>query len=262
MKFLKDDSRTAEALAEWAGGDDLMVASFHFWRAGSDLQRSQPGLFRSLLYEILKRYPDLGPLLFPRQYEPRASWDGFPAFTELKKAFRQLATQNMVKIVFFIDGLDEYEGTDACMSELADLFVEAVSSANIKAVLSSRPLDPFEAAFEKVSKMRLHELTRDDIIFYVEDKLRQHRRMDALTKHDVFVSRLLVDSIVISASGVFLWVALVVRSLLEGLRKHDTISMLQDRLDKLPVNLQNLFEHMLRNIDPRYRAHSSQLLQL
>ena len=59
MKFLLNHTETAESLKSWAGPKELVTASFFFWNAGPSIQKSQEGLFRSLLYEILSQCPDL-----------------------------------------------------------------------------------------------------------------------------------------------------------------------------------------------------------
>ncbi|ORY15849.1 hypothetical protein BCR34DRAFT_598123 [Clohesyomyces aquaticus] len=76
------------------------------------------------------------------------SWaDTFPR--ALRYAFTTLTTQSEipVKITIIIDGLDEFEPTSASYTELADIFLTATRSANVKTVLSSRPLCAFEASF-------------------------------------------------------------------------------------------------------------------
>lgn len=59
-----------------------------------------------------------------------------------------------------------------------------------------------------------------------------------------------------------LWVVLVVKSLLEGLRDGDTFDELLDRTEKLPPDLKQLFSVMLQRVSPQYRASSSRLLEL
>jgi hypothetical protein len=68
MKYLHKDPKLGEALQVWAGGRRLLVLSFYFWAAGSDLQRSQESLFRSLLYQALAQEPSLAETLFPECY--------------------------------------------------------------------------------------------------------------------------------------------------------------------------------------------------
>lgn len=50
MKFLHRHWRLMEALKSWAGNCKLIVLRFYFWNSGTVLQKSQEGLFRSLLY--------------------------------------------------------------------------------------------------------------------------------------------------------------------------------------------------------------------
>jgi hypothetical protein len=72
----------------------------------------------------------------------------------------------------------------------------------------------------------------------------------------------LVKNVADKSSGVFLWVVLVVRSLIEGLRDGDRLSDLQARLDCLPAELENLFKRMLHDFNPRYFSHASALFQI
>lgn len=70
MKLLMDRPETVSCLETWAGTDHSLVRpSCFFWAAGSDLQRCQEGLLRTLLHTILKHRPDLTAQLFPERYE-------------------------------------------------------------------------------------------------------------------------------------------------------------------------------------------------
>ncbi|KAH7160737.1 hypothetical protein EDB81DRAFT_923865 [Dactylonectria macrodidyma] len=64
------------------------------------------------------------------------------------------------------------------------------------------------------------------------------------------------------AQGVFLWVYLVVRSLLRGLTNEDDMLDLNRRLLQIPVELEDIFRRMLDNIDPIYWQRAACLLQL
>jgi hypothetical protein len=72
----------------------------------------------------------------------------------------------------------------------------------------------------------------------------------------------LVIEIVTKASGVFLWVVLVVRDLLRGLRNRDDISDLQKRLKAVPSELEELYTHMLGHVDPLYQEQASRTFQI
>lgn len=60
MKFVSSHTLLDEQLRTWSHGSPLLRASFFFWRAGQDsLQRSQDGLLRSLLFQMLNRRREL-----------------------------------------------------------------------------------------------------------------------------------------------------------------------------------------------------------
>lgn len=59
--------------------------------------------------------------------------------------------------------------------------------------------------------------------------------------------------IVSRAQGVFLWVFLVVRSLVQGLTNADRITDLERRLRSLPTDLETYFRHMLDTIEDVYK---------
>jgi hypothetical protein len=72
----------------------------------------------------------------------------------------------------------------------------------------------------------------------------------------------LVDEIVTKASGVFLWVILVVRSLLGGLRNGDDVNDLRRRLRGLPTDRASLYEHMMIHVEHIYREQASRTFQI
>jgi hypothetical protein len=265
MKFLYQDARLHDALKLWAGNSQLITIHFYFWSAGSGLQKSQEGLFRAILYQVLEQEPSLGPVLFPEQYLPGAKWSQFPTFHDLQRALSRFRRSigSSQRVAMLIDGLDELDDAmNFTMTELAEKFLEMTRSPKIKALLSSRPLAPFEFTFRQQPKLRLHNLTHKDITTYVNDKLDAHPRIAVLSKDRHEGVKALIKDIVGSAAGVFLWVQLVVRSLLEGLQNYDRLEDLERRLKELPRDLEDLFRHMLRHIPAEYKAESSQIFQI
>ena len=75
-------------------------------------------------------------------------------------------------------------------------------------------------------------------------------------------SQSLVQEIVEKARGVFLWVVLVVRSLLTGLRNEDRVIDLRLRLRDFPETLEKYSSHMLDSIEPIYREHTAQTFSI
>ena len=105
----------------------------------------------------------------------------------------------------------------------------------------------YEHAFRYCPSLRLENLTVNDIRKYVSDKIEVRLRTTQLAWEDPALVAQLVGDIVKMSSGVFLWVSLAVRSLLTGLTNFDQISDLQQRLRELPLELDSLYNVMLRN---------------
>lgn len=72
----------------------------------------------------------------------------------------------------------------------------------------------------------------------------------------------LIADIVLKAEGVFLWVNLVIKSLLNGLQDRNTLSDLQRRVDLSSSRLRDLHARMLKSIDPLYHSESSRIFQI
>ncbi len=140
--------------------------------------------------------------------------------------------------------------------------MEAARNASVKALLSSRPIPACVHHFENCPQLRLQDLTRGDIHHYVSDCIGNHallKRME--TAHPGIAARL-VNQVTDRASGVFLWVILVVRSLRVGLQNYNTAAELMEDVDVLPPDLEKLYDHMLGSMSPRNRLLGSQFLQL
>ena len=263
MKFLSHHRLTSETLTHWSGTKQLVIASFYFWYAGTEFQKSQDGLLRSLLYEIFRQCPELMQIILPQHWDPQSpariashiTWTR----SELNAAFNRLAQHPESKSVFcfFIDGLDEFDGDH---SEIIALIQGFAKSENIKWCLSSRPWNVFKAAFGNGShpSLQLESLTKEDIILYVRDELEENEAFRNLKRQEGIACATLVDEIVDKAEGVFLWVFLVVRSLISGLQNADRIMDLQRRLRRFPSDLEGYFQHILNNIDDNYKQQTAQ----
>jgi hypothetical protein len=256
MKYICNQDRTRLNLQKWSYGSRLMIARFFFWTASkAELPKSQEGLLRSMLYQMLKQCPDLSPQTFPSQWNTWTSGDIVHdlKLTDLLAAFERISSnlvENKVKFCFFVDGLDEYEGKPNDIIPLIETFT---SSPNIKTCVSSRPWNEFEKAFGHTNSRKLYmeEFNRPDIERYVRDTLEKDVTYQKLQKTD-YSTPDLVKEVVDAASGVFLWVFLVVQSLLDGLTNGDRIIDLQRRLRLLPKTLKEYFKSIFSNIDDFY----------
>jgi NACHT domain len=265
MKFLGRHPATRHALKLWAGDKATVVASFYFWYAGTELQKSQQGLLQSLLYEVLGQCPDLIPLVLSERWKECSSTRSSPSHwtrAELLEAFAELEKQTLLstKFCFFVDGLDEYGGDH---QEIIKLLQGFTQSEHIKICISSRPWNAFLSAFGSGScpKLHLEDLTQDDIELYVRDKLEENHLIQKLSETESGQYADLVHEVVYKAKGVFLWVFLVITSLVQSLTNVDQVTDLQRRLHQLPSDLETYFEHILGQIDITYRKQTVRILR-
>jgi hypothetical protein len=268
MKFIYGNPNTMRLLSAWS--PSASKAGFFFWSSGSKEQRSHTGLLRSLIVEILRQHRTLIPIMFPSQWAQNYSQavnntnyfaEKIWSYVELLEIFQRVIDQDTVpvKLCLFIDGLDEYDDNKR---KIADFVIKLSHSPKIKLCVSSRPLLEFGDAFSSYPSLRLQDLTLGDIQDYVSDHLATNPRYKQLTYQEPLKAPALVQEIVHKADGVFLWVKLVVQSLLDGFGNRDTIADLNRRLSLLPLDLEDLYSHMLSCIPEFYMGHASRLFQI
>jgi len=105
-------------------------------------------------------------------------------------------------------------------------------------------------------------LTQDDIKHYVTSNFNKNPYFQRFALEQPAQAEAIVKAIVAKADGVFLWVVLVVVSLLEGLSNRDEVFYLQRRIDLLPRDLQSLFTAMLSKVPALYRRSTSEIFQI
>jgi hypothetical protein len=166
--------------------------------------------------------------------------------------------EDLGHVFLLIDGLDEYDGDPGDTVKL----LQSVISPMVKICLSSRPLQTFEDAFQKVKKLRLQCLTYRDIQLYVNENLLGSEKMKHLCDMEPIQGPKLVQEIVERADGVCLWVKLVVRSLLISLTNGDRLSYLRKRLEQIPSEIDSLYRYMLNKVDRIYFEEASRIFSV
>jgi hypothetical protein len=276
MKYLQRCRHMQTQLSSWAGSKRLVVAAYYFWLAGSDMQKSQEGLLRQLLFDILQSRPDWIPIILPERWEKltgdevlpievEQSLDFWP-LSDLREAFTKLEKHQAAKhegqtrICLFIDGLDEYSGEH---SGLVRLIRGLGKVTDIKLCVASRPWNCFEDAFGQnpEAKLYLEILTKDDISNYARDMILDCEALVHATQTPKMIIDDLVRDISRRAQGVFLWVYLVVRSLREGISNGDPASILRERLHEMPDDLGEFFQRIVTSVDKVYRRRMAHTFQ-
>jgi hypothetical protein len=270
MKVLSNHDKTQEQLTLWAGDKTLAFARFYFWKAGDNLQQSLQGLYRSLLFEVLRQCLEMIPLVFPSQ------WEQLQVSTGTSLADKTLFRPSHIKIAvtrliqhksfprhrfcFFIDGLDEYDGHPVDHRRLATSLQDWASENDVKICVSSWPHLEFHDVFlnSPDRRMNLHELTKHDIYLYSRRMIEEATGSDDIS--DDYQS--LIDKVVRRSDGVFLWAWLVVRTLMSGILRRDPIGTLLDSLETNPKRLNDLYVQLLDSLQPHDQKRGAQMLVL
>lgn len=245
------------------GPTQIVLASHFFWYAGSRLQKDSEGVLRSLLRQILKARPELIRVLFPWFPDHMSRTSTMPAalqLDELRQAFvllKEYMPDNL-QILLLVDGVDEFSGDYFELSR----FLLRVSCPAIKLLVSSRPIPECHQIFNKFPSLQLEHLTTNDIHSYIEAEFTSHPICKRMNLRDAKFSDELTKILIAKASGVFLWIVLVVRRMIMALANFDSKAQLLVLIDELPTDLEELYDHMFARMSHKYRQEGALLLQL
>ncbi|KAF4456275.1 P-loop containing nucleoside triphosphate hydrolase [Fusarium austroafricanum] len=278
MKYISTHEKMLTYLRRWADQSSLATAAFFFWRNGTRLEKSEEGLWRSLLYSALEQQTQLMPIVFPREWallyssacgEDSMSNSGLGVWQvrELRQAFRRLVTQNLMpsKLFILIDGLDEYQNHECGdnFTTIVEFITESVTiSANTKALISSRPLEAFDRSNLQPS-VTLHELNHGDIERYVRDAFEQDRPFQTDCATDNEMAETVIRYILNESKGVFLWAVLSTRAVKSKLAREITLSEIALNLpSELAPALGDLYRSIWEGMDGTAKTQASQILQI
>lgn len=263
MKFIARNPRTQKELSGWAGNRQLIFGQFYVWAAGKEAQRTLPGMLRSLLFQVLSQHPGLIEQLFPRQcsemrmfqFQSDPSVEKFQNFgsKQIQEAFDLLiktTDKSDRRVVFLVDGLDEFEGGDLDHEDIAAKLKSWTTGGEVKLLVSSRPWRPFLKMFTDHPTLHLHELNRADIRTYAIRKLEQDREIRQIgvdqmknTIEDI------VEELVGQAQGIFLWAHLVLDNVRQDIRRQYSVDLLKEKLREYPSDLDELYNALREPIE-------------
>ena len=267
MKYIRDDPRFRAHLQHWSHPLEPTFASCFFWNPGTQIQKSMIGLLQSLIHGILDQHRELMKAASPWRWlsyelgmSRLTSWTEIELLSALQTIIAE--SHDSARYFFLIDGLDEFEGNDTARVAVIDLLKSISRHLHVKVCLSSRPWPIYEDAFADSPSLPLQQLTYADIRNYVHTEFGGNSRYKRLEAGDKEGCSRLVLSIVDKAVGVFLWVILVVKSLLQGLRNEDDLDDLKRRLDLIPAELEDYFAQIIGTLDGFYLKQATRMFQI
>ncbi|KAJ5983604.1 hypothetical protein N7481_005703 [Penicillium waksmanii] len=214
---------------------NVLVASFFFNARGEYLERSILGMYRSLLFQLLKGYPSLQSVLDDSDVISH----GCTSLNVLKDLFSTaVLSLGERSLTCFVDALDECDEQQAVdMVQYFEDLAEQSTSENIlfKVCFSSRH-------YPYLTLKKGIRLTLEDQIGHSQDL--ETYVTGRLQIQDPVLKAELQTGLLDKASGVFMWVVLVVDILNKEERR--TGLYLRNRLDEIPSDLSDLFKDILR----------------
>lgn len=222
-----------------------IIVSFFFNARGDQLEQSVEGMYRHLLWQLLKTIPRLQSIL--KLPDSVASFQNGWPIAKLKSLFQEaILSLGKDRVTCFIDALDE------CPEDQVRDLIEFVEE--IGGLATSEAID-FHVCFSSryypnIDIAKCQHLTLDgqeghqqDIATYIKTKLRGKGKKIEQTR----------SAVQEKAQGVFLWAVLVVQILNKEIDRGN-IHNLQRRLKEIPGGLHELFQDIL-NRDSQDNEH-------
>ncbi|KAL8649235.1 MAG: hypothetical protein Q9210_004519 [Variospora velana] len=224
-----------------------VVIFFFFNARGEDLEKSTVGMYRSLLSQLLRELPDLQEVLDRftlAQDADTFDWqiDRLPLQSLFAAAIQRLDKR---QLICFIDALDE---SDEDQIRHLVVFLQGLGRPttsfpiNFRVCLSSRhyPHISINCGIEMI--LEGQEGHVQDIANFLGSELKAGKGTQFEAIKEEILNR---------ASGVFLWVVLVVH-ILNKEYDHGRVHALRRRLREIPDGLDKLFEDILTRDNARF----------
>jgi protein SERAC1 len=231
---------------------DCITAAFFFNAQGQELERSVVGMLRSLLYQILPMHRehlslfeslwDSGNLQMPEQ--------------QLQALVKSLFRRPLKERTFiFIDALDECDSER--VRDIAYFWREVTndayrSGAKLNVLMSTRDFPHF--GLSNCPVIKVDDCNRLAIKSYIRQKTK-------LASIPEGVRYKFSETLAKKSRGVFLWVELAVKRMLEEWDEGQGPSALMDQRDCPPCGLEALFTDILKPTDGAMKQMTIRLFQ-
>jgi hypothetical protein len=217
-----------------------VVISFFFNARGEDIEKSTVGTYRSLLLELLERFPALQRVfdslsLSKSSIGPNYKWSIGSLQVALEAAIMLLGD---CSVVCFIDALDECE--EQQIRDMIQFFehigeLTVLAGIDFQVCFSSRHYPHITIWKGLGLVLEGQEGHSQDITYYLESELNIGQSK---------IAQQIRSELQEKASGVFMWVVLVV-SILNKEHDRGRVHVLRRRLQEIPGDLHDLFRDTL-----------------
>ncbi|KAL4970640.1 ankyrin repeat-containing domain protein [Aspergillus stella-maris] len=215
------------------------VLSFFFNARGDRLEKTTEGMYRSLLLQLMEKLPDLQGVLdnLPAisTHTQASNWNLERLKSLLLSAVEKLDRRPLICFIDALDECDEEQVRDmlSFIEQLGDLALG--SDLRLNVCFSSRHYPHVTVNHKMELVLEDQDGHQQDITNYVHSELRVGKSSQAGQIRENVIKR---------ASGVFLWVVLVVK-ILRKEYDHGRIHELKQRLEEIPDGLHELLNDIL-----------------
>ncbi|KAI9898929.1 hypothetical protein N3K66_005390 [Trichothecium roseum] len=220
--------------------DNGIIISFFFNARDNDIEKSTSGMYRSLLFQLLTLMPSLRQIFryldVTAQSEHHPQW-GIETLKELfQQAVQSLGNAPLLCLVDALDECDEAEIRDM-VSFFQDLGRLALSTGvHFHVCFASRHYPHITVGTGIHLTLEGQEGHSQDISNYIETNLHIGNSQ---------ATNMLRSNLLQKASGVFMWVVLVVKMLNEDHDSGLSSARLRRKLQDIPGDLHALFHNLL-----------------
>ncbi|CAG1998221.1 unnamed protein product [Fusarium graminearum] len=215
-----------------------LTGSFFFNARGEELEKTVSGMYRSLVLQLLKGFPDLQCVLDDPELVPRGQ-AGCPSLNILKDLLRSAVLKlDQRSFTCYIDALDECD--EQQVMDMVEYFEDlaeqcAEDGVRLQICFSSRHYPFVDIRVGLCLILEEQAGHTGDLETYIKSHLRVR---------DPSLLAELQEKMLEKASGVFMWVVLVVE-VLNVENRRGRLS-LKTRLEEVPSGLSELFKDLLR----------------
>lgn len=247
-------SARVESLGQTA---DTLCLSFFFNARGADIEKSPMGLYRTLLYQLLDQSDPMLRAFYP-YFRRKGMGVGGTAewqLSELSEFFHEIISKPQARMVeILVDALDECN--DYEVRVIVENFEKSVIAArnrggSLRICWSSRhyPHISNSLGFE----IRMEDKNASDIQRYIDQELRLPPGYDIAPIKQALLQK---------ASGVFLWIVLVVRRLRKAADQGHEQREIMKLLRRIPDRLEDYFADIVESMNSSDWDRSLKLLRL
>ncbi|KAE8161884.1 ankyrin repeat-containing domain protein [Aspergillus tamarii] len=229
--------------------------AFLFNAHGNVLEKSQLGLFRSLLFQLFQQSRQIFQRFMPTFRRKVDFYDGEWTWNEqeLKALFMSVMTELSPSSAYiFIDALHECREAREIIAFFESLRATAFQNkVPVRICYSSRHYPHIQVGDHVELHIDTHN--NDDIEKYIERKLEpifQRRHIAQLKSY-----------IIEKAQGVFLWVVLIVSKIIKANDNGESMKKMRQMVEDVPDKLEALYRETLETVKTEHPAETLLILQ-